>query len=231
MCRSTLERLGPAFIKWGQWAATRRDMFPPDLCKELERLHSQAPVHSLHFTKAAMAEAFPGGVNDLFEQFDEQPVASGSIAQVYKARLSQKGARHTGMDAGKSEHLCPNIWPWPNSLSTLCSLGDTTCSDTSFIGWHAHLLALVMGCYDPMVILICLWRPMLDARALHDRMHVTDYRQTVRVSTAQLCAYIGRAHSLVLLLLSCPFCLLLLDTRLCKISHINTMINNHHTEY
>lgn len=109
MHRSTLERLGPAFIKWGQWAATRRDMFPPDLCKELERLHSQAPVHSQHFTKSAIAQAFPGGVEDLFDQFDEQPVASGSIAQVYKARLSHKGALHTGMDAGKSEHPSPDI--------------------------------------------------------------------------------------------------------------------------
>lgn len=30
-----------AFIKWGQWAATRHDLFPPDLCSELELLHSQ----------------------------------------------------------------------------------------------------------------------------------------------------------------------------------------------
>ncbi|KAL0040620.1 hypothetical protein WJX77_012568 [Trebouxia sp. C0004] len=98
--RTTLERLGPAFIKWGQWAATRHDMFPPDLCKELECLHTQAPVHSLHFTRSAIAQAFPGSVDELFEQFDEQPVASGSIAQVYKARLSRKGALHTGMLAG-----------------------------------------------------------------------------------------------------------------------------------
>ncbi len=80
-------------------------MFPPDLCKELECLHTQAPVHSLHFTKSAIAEAFPGSMD---EQFDEQPVASGSIAQVYKARLSYKGALHTGMLAGKSVDLVTN---------------------------------------------------------------------------------------------------------------------------
>ena len=33
---------GPAFIKWGQWAATRHDLFPPDLCAALEHLHTQA---------------------------------------------------------------------------------------------------------------------------------------------------------------------------------------------
>lgn len=83
-------------------------MFPPDLCKELECLHTQAPVHSLRFTKSAIAEAFPGSVGELFEQFDEQPVASGSIAQVYKARLSHRGALHTGMLAGKSVGLVTN---------------------------------------------------------------------------------------------------------------------------
>ncbi|KAL3130565.1 hypothetical protein ABBQ38_008372 [Trebouxia sp. C0009 RCD-2024] len=98
--RCTLETLGPAFIKWGQWAATRRDVFPPDLCKELERLHSHGPQHSLRFTHSAIRRAFAGSAEDLFQQFEERPVASGSIAQVYRARLSQKGALHTGMDAG-----------------------------------------------------------------------------------------------------------------------------------
>ncbi|MCD7449738.1 hypothetical protein HAX54_001307 [Datura stramonium] len=44
--RSTLERAGPAFIKWGQWAATRPDLFTRDLCTELSKLHTKAPEHS-----------------------------------------------------------------------------------------------------------------------------------------------------------------------------------------
>lgn len=31
----TLERAGPAFIKWGQWSATRPDLFPVDLCRSV----------------------------------------------------------------------------------------------------------------------------------------------------------------------------------------------------
>ena len=104
-CRRTLEILGPAFIKWGQWAATRRDVFPLDLCKELERLHSHAPQHSLNFTQSVIRQAFAGGTGDLFQQFEERPVASGSIAQVYRARLSHKGALHSGMDAGMRPSL------------------------------------------------------------------------------------------------------------------------------
>ena len=74
---------------------------------ELEQLHSHAPQHSLNFTQTAIRQAFAGGIDDLFQQFEEQPVASGSIAQVYRAQLSQKGALHTGIDAGM--HPSPHI--------------------------------------------------------------------------------------------------------------------------
>lgn len=40
LVRWTLERAGPAFIKWGQWAATRPDLFAPDLCTTLETLQA-----------------------------------------------------------------------------------------------------------------------------------------------------------------------------------------------
>ena len=46
-----LARAGTAFIKWGQWAATRPDMFPERLCAALSKLHSRAPVHSFAHSK------------------------------------------------------------------------------------------------------------------------------------------------------------------------------------
>ena len=39
--RRTLELAGPAFIKWGQWAATRADVFPPDFCHEVAHLQAR----------------------------------------------------------------------------------------------------------------------------------------------------------------------------------------------
>ena len=99
-CRRTLEKAGPAFIKWGQWAATRHDLFPPDLCSELERLHTQAPSHSLPFTEAAIESAFGFGVPDLFSWLEPEPLASGSIGQVHRAALAGAGARLTGLPEG-----------------------------------------------------------------------------------------------------------------------------------
>lgn len=50
MLRETMEAAGPAYIKWGQWAATRKDMFPPDMCQELALLQCSAPEHKCVYT-------------------------------------------------------------------------------------------------------------------------------------------------------------------------------------
>ncbi|EOY28451.1 AarF domain-containing kinase [Theobroma cacao] len=83
----TLEKAGPAFIKWGQWAATRPDLFPRDLCTKLSELHSKAPEHSFAYTKKTIERAFGRKLSEIFEGFEEEPVASGSIAQVHRASL------------------------------------------------------------------------------------------------------------------------------------------------
>lgn len=102
MLRKTLEAAGPAFIKWGQWAATRHDLFPPDMCEELERLHTQAPGHKFKHTQRAIEEAFGLPLHELFSEIDQQPVASGSIGQIHRAVLTEKGAAMTGVPAGST---------------------------------------------------------------------------------------------------------------------------------
>lgn len=86
----TVEHAGPAFIKWGQWAATRPDIFPPDICSELAKLHFRAPEHSFSETRDIVSKAFRLPIEEIFEEFSEKPVASGSIAQVHRAVLKQK---------------------------------------------------------------------------------------------------------------------------------------------
>ncbi|XP_020531140.1 uncharacterized aarF domain-containing protein kinase 2 isoform X3 [Amborella trichopoda] len=90
----TLEKAGPAFIKWGQWAATRPDLFPIDLCSELSKLQTKAPAHSFSYTKKTIENAFGRKLSEIFEDFEEDPVASGSIAQVHRASLRFKYPGH-----------------------------------------------------------------------------------------------------------------------------------------
>ncbi|KAK2734874.1 hypothetical protein FQN57_001437 [Myotisia sp. PD_48] len=85
---SAMERAGPTFIKLGQWAATRTDIFPPQLCSLMSSLHSHAPAHPLHITKETISRAFNGlPFEDIFIEFEEKPLGVGAIAQVYKAKL------------------------------------------------------------------------------------------------------------------------------------------------
>jgi hypothetical protein len=72
----------PAWIKWGQWTATRHDLFPPDMCSALEQLHASAPAHRFKHTYAAITRAFGLPAGELFEWLEETPLASGSIGQV-----------------------------------------------------------------------------------------------------------------------------------------------------
>ncbi|KAI1619000.1 aarF domain-containing kinase [Exophiala viscosa] len=85
---TAMERAGPAFIKLGQWAASRSDIFPVEMCRIMSTLHSNAPAHSLRHTKKTISEAFGGrDFDDIFLEFHEKPLGVGAIAQVYKARL------------------------------------------------------------------------------------------------------------------------------------------------
>lgn len=83
----SLENAGAAFIKWGQWAAARPDLFPRDLCAQLATLHSKAPAHKFKQTKQIIEGAFGRKIDEIFEDFEEEPVASGSIAQIHRAVL------------------------------------------------------------------------------------------------------------------------------------------------
>ncbi|WVQ82587.1 hypothetical protein IAT38_004717 [Cryptococcus sp. DSM 104549] len=82
-----MERAGPSFIKLGQWAASRADLFPAELCDKMSKLHSNGKPHSLAHTKRVMEKAFRLKFDEIFEEFDETPIGCGAIAQVYKAKL------------------------------------------------------------------------------------------------------------------------------------------------
>ncbi|WWC67184.1 uncharacterized protein I206_101091 [Kwoniella pini CBS 10737] len=84
-----MERAGPSFIKLGQWAASRADLFPAELCDKMSKLHSNGKPHSLAHTKRILEKAFGMHFDEIFDEFDEEPIGCGAIAQVYKAKLKQ----------------------------------------------------------------------------------------------------------------------------------------------
>lgn len=85
--RLALESLGPVFVKFGQVLSTRRDLIPADLADELALLQDHvAPFPSIEASRA-IELALGAPPNELFAQFEFDPVASASIAQVHFATL------------------------------------------------------------------------------------------------------------------------------------------------
>lgn len=85
--REALEDLGPIFIKFGQMLSTRRDLLADDIADELEQLQDNVPPFSASHSKRLIEKAYGKTVEELFETFEEQPLASASIAQVHAAVL------------------------------------------------------------------------------------------------------------------------------------------------
>ncbi|HVU38775.1 MAG TPA: AarF/UbiB family protein [Opitutales bacterium] len=85
--RVTAEELGPTFVKFGQVLSTRADVLPEPLIQELKRLRNQVKPAPWEDIRPMLERELKGRVEEVFAEFDQQPVAAGSIAQVYRARL------------------------------------------------------------------------------------------------------------------------------------------------
>jgi len=106
---STIETAGCTFQKFGQWLSMRPDMFPQDVIEALSKLRSEAPSHSMEHTRKEIVSSFGKELEEIFESFEEEPVASGTMAQVHQARLRPEFALEGGIQdvAVKVRH--PNV--------------------------------------------------------------------------------------------------------------------------
>lgn len=82
-----LEKLGPTYVKLGQFLSTRADFLPPQYLKELTRLQDKVkPIPQEEMEKILTAE-LGTRISKAFDYFDYTPMASASLGQVHYARL------------------------------------------------------------------------------------------------------------------------------------------------
>ena len=85
--RRFLVRLGPLFVKIGQFLALRPDILPQEYCDELLQLVDQAPPEPWPVIRDLIREELGDDPEQIFRFIRKRPLAAGSIAQVHIARL------------------------------------------------------------------------------------------------------------------------------------------------
>lgn len=85
--RLVLEELGPTYVKLGQVASTRPDLVPPDILAEMEKLQDRVPPFPVDKAWKVIEEELGSPLEEIFAEFEAEPIASASIGQVYRARL------------------------------------------------------------------------------------------------------------------------------------------------
>ncbi|MGG4265916.1 ABC1 kinase family protein [Peribacillus simplex] len=82
-----LQSLGPTFIKLGQIASTRRDFVPEEIIRELEKLQDQVTPFPFEKVRKIIEAELGDSLENIFLEFQENPLATASIGQVHTARL------------------------------------------------------------------------------------------------------------------------------------------------
>ena len=85
--RTTLEDLGPTYVKIGQIMSSRVDLLPEAYCKELEKLRQNVKELDPEVAKAIIEEETGKTIDELYSEFRDKPLGSASMGQVHYAVL------------------------------------------------------------------------------------------------------------------------------------------------
>ena len=85
--RTTLEDLGPTYVKIGQIMSSRVDMLPESYCKELEKLRQNVKELDPEIARAVIEQETGKKIDEIFLEFRDKPLGSASIGQAHYAVL------------------------------------------------------------------------------------------------------------------------------------------------
>ncbi len=123
--KDLLEDLGPTFIKFGQILSTRNDLLPRGFPEALSELQDKVEPIPIDEIKSSIEKGLGDTVENLFQEFDEEPLASASIAQVHRA-LTKDG-----------EHVAVKV--------QRASIANSIINDLDLLRGLAHLLEAIVA--------------------------------------------------------------------------------------
>ncbi|XP_077195967.1 putative aarF domain-containing protein kinase 2 isoform X2 [Paroedura picta] len=136
------ESSGPTYIKLGQWASTRRDLFSEEFCTTFSKLHIQVAPHPWILTQHSLCSAFGEGWDQIIRFESQEPIGSGCVAQVYKAYvdigalaepLHRDLAKDAAADSASEAWLVSGIrgvfgWLWKKKQEGSSEVDGAPCS-------------------------------------------------------------------------------------------------------
>lgn len=85
--RTTLEDLGPTYVKIGQIMSSRVDLLPENYCKELEKLRQNVKPLDAEIARAVIVDETGKTIDEIYSKFQDEPIGSASIGQAHYAVL------------------------------------------------------------------------------------------------------------------------------------------------
>lgn len=85
--KSVIEELGPTYIKLGQILSTRKDLLDQDIIDELSKLRDSVEQFDTNIAKEIFKSEIGCDINQIFIEFNDEPIGAASIGQVYEAKL------------------------------------------------------------------------------------------------------------------------------------------------
>ena len=136
--RMAIEELGPTYIKLGQVLSTHPDLIPVEFITELTRLQDDVPTFSFDETEKIILSEFGVPFDALFEFLEKTPVASASIAQIYRAESRDGEILAVKVQRPGIKRIIGSIWKscftWPPSWSAI--LKNLRCTGP-FASWKS----------------------------------------------------------------------------------------------
>lgn len=204
--RAACEDLGPTFVKIGQILGTRQDVLPAPLIEELRGLRERVRPLAFAEMRPILDEEMERPLSECFSEFEENPVACGSLGQVYRARLRDGGkevavkvqrpgirrAVEADLDmlrwlAVKLDDLFPELKPYglPEVVESLHA------ALTRELDYEIEANnAAVFNATNPMPDLV--FAPQVHPRLTTSRVLVTDWVEGVSVARASFPAEEGK---------------------------------------
>ena len=122
--RTTLEDLGPTYVKIGQIMSSRTDMLPKEYCRELEKLRSKVSPLEASIVREVIEQEAGKKIDEIYSDFKDEPLGSASIGQAHYGVLLDGTRVVTKVQRPGIAEMMREDFALLKKLAGLVSIGD-----------------------------------------------------------------------------------------------------------